>query len=89
MNEERHFLDFLVIERSPEQDFKLEWDTRQILSCENREELAEMCVSLYQQNWAKDQIIANCLVRIGELEGQSVKMDLELNRPWWKKFLKR
>ena len=74
------FLDFLVIEKNPEQEFMLEWDTRQLLKCEDREELASICANLYQQNWAKDQIIKNCLGRIGELEGQAIKN----KRPWWK-----
>ncbi len=89
MNKEQPFLDFLVIERSPEQEFMIEWDTRQILSCEDRQELASMCANLYQQNWAKDQIIKNCLGRIGELEGQAIKIELDNERPWWKKLLKR
>tara|TARA_Y100001963_G_C6638166_1_gene379611 strand:+ start:566 stop:835 length:270 start_codon:yes stop_codon:yes gene_type:complete len=89
MNKEQPFLDFLVIERSPEQEFLIEWDTRQILSCEDRQELALMCANLYQQNWTKDQIIKNCLGRIGELEGQAIKIELDNERPWWKKLLKR
>ncbi len=85
---EEPFLDFLVIEKNPEQEFRLEWDTRQLLKCEDREELASICVNLYQQNWAKDQIIKNCLGRIGELEGQSIKMELASESPWWRKILK-
>ena len=83
------FLDFLIIEKSPEQEFMLEWDTRQLLKCEDREELAAICVNLYQQNWAKDQIIKNCLGRIGDLEGHSIKMQLDKERPWWRRILKR
>ena len=83
------FLDFLIIEKSPEQEFMLEWDTRQLLKCEDREELASICVNLYQQNWAKDQIIKNCLGRIGDLEGHSIKMQLDKERPWWRRILKR
>ena len=82
------FLDFLIIEKSPEQEFMLEWDTRQLLKCEDREELASICVNLYQQNWAKDQIIKNCLGRIGDLEGHSIKMQLDKERPWWRRILK-
>ncbi len=86
---EEPFLDFLMIEKSPEQEFMLEWDTRQLLKCEDREELASICVNLYQQNWAKDQIIKNCLGRIGDLEGHSIKMQLDKERPWWRRILKR
>jgi hypothetical protein len=87
--EESDCLNFLSITQSPEQELRLEWDVRQILKCEDRKELAEMCVGLYRQNWAKDQIIKNCLGRIGDLEGHSIKMQLNNERPWWRKLLKR
>ena len=83
------FLDFLIIEKSPEQEFMLEWDTRQLLKCEDREELAAICVNLYQQNWAKDQIIKNCLGRIGELEAQLVISQMDREQSCFMKLLRK
>ena len=82
-----HPIDWLVIEATPEQDFKLEREAREILSSEDHERVAEFCASLHRQSWAKDQIIKNCIGKIGDLEGQIIKE--EMSRPSLRRFVRK
>jgi len=80
-------LDWLCIEATPEEDFKIEREAREILGSDDHKKVAEFCANLHRQNWAKDQIIKNCIGKIGDLEGLIIKEDL--NRPSLRRFVRK
>jgi len=79
-------IDWLVCRQTPEEELRLEVETREILNNENSEEIAWLCANLYKQNYMKDQIIKNCLGRIGELEAINVKRELDKERFWFMRW---
>ena len=72
-----------------EQELKLELQERAILLSDDHQETANLCASLWRQNWYKDEVLKNCLGRIGELEGQLVHLQLENSSSCWKRLLKK
>ena len=82
-------VDWLIVEPSLEQELKLELEERAILISDDHKETAMLCASLWRQNWYKDEILKNCLGRIGELEGKLVQMELESSNSCWKRLLKK
>ena len=72
-----------------EQELKLEVEERAILVSDDHKETAELCASLWRQNWYKDQVLKNCLGRIGELEGKIVQMELRNSSSCWQRLLKK
>ena len=72
-----------------EQELKLEVEERAILVSDDHKETAELCASLWRQNWYKDEVLKNCLGRIGELEGKIVQMELRNSSSCWKRLLKK
>ena len=82
-------VDWLIVQPSMEQELKLEVEERAILVSDDHKETAELCASLWRQNWYKDEVLKNCLGRIGELEGQLVHLELENSSSCWKRLLKK
>ena len=72
-----------------EQELKLEVEERAILVSDDHKETAELCASLWRQNWYKDEVLKNCLGRIGELEGKIVQMEFRNSSSCWKRLLKK
>ena len=82
-------VDWLIVQPSMEQELKLELQERAILLSDDHQETANLCASLWRQNWYKDEVLKNCLGRIGELEGQLVYLQLENSSSCWKRLLKK
>jgi len=82
-------VDWLLVTPSLEQELKLELEERAILVSENHKETATLCASLWRQNWYKDEILKNCLGRIGELEGELVHLQLENSSPCWRRLFRK
>ena len=82
-------VDWLIVQPSMEQELKLEVEERAILVSDDHKETAELCASLWRQNWYKDEVLKNCLGRIGELEGKIVQMELRNSSSCWKRLLKK
>ena len=74
------FLDWLVIDSTPEKDFLLEVYSRQILNNKNHKEVAEMCVSFLHQNTVKDQIMFKAIEKIADLEEKVTDLELKKER---------
>jgi hypothetical protein len=72
-----------------EQELKLELQERAILLSDDHQETANLCASLWRQNWYKDEVLKNCLGRIGELEGQLFIWSCENSSSCWKRLLKK
>ena len=82
-------VDWLIVKPSLEQELKLELEERAILLSDDHQETANLCASLWRQNWYKDEVLKNCLGKIGELEGKIVQMELEDSSPCWQRLLKK
>ena len=82
-------VDWLIVQPSMEQELKLEVEERAILVSDNHKETAELCASLWRQNWYKDEVLKNCLGRIGELEGKLVHMEMQKSNSCWQRLLKK
>ena len=82
-------VDWLIVEPSLEQELKLELEERAILISDDHQETANLCASLWRQNWYKDEILKNCLGKIGELEGKLVHMEMERSNSCWKRLLRK
>ena len=82
-------VDWLIVEPSLEQELKLELEERDILLSDDHQETANLCASLWRQNWYKDEILKNCLGRIGELEGKLVHMEMQKSSSCWQRLLKK
>ena len=82
-------VDWLIVQPSMEQELKLEVEERAILVSDDHKETAELCASLWRQNWYKDEVLKNCLGRIGELEGKIVQMELQNSSSCWQRLLKK
>ena len=73
----------------PEGELSLEVAKRKILNNPNHKEVAKICATLLYENKLKDSLIANCIEQIGELESHLIKIELEKNRPFWKRLFKK
>ena len=82
-------VDWLIVEPSIEQELKLELQERAILLSDDHQETANLCASLWRQNWYKDEVLKNCLGRIGELEGKLVHMEMQKSNSCWQRLLKK
>ena len=72
-----------------EQELKLELQERAILLSEDHTETATLCASLWRQNWYKDEILKNCLGRIGELEGELLHLELKSSSSCWQRLFRK
>ena len=88
-NYENPLLNWLAVEHTTESELRLELETREILNTENLKEVRWFCASLYKENWAKDQVIKNCLGRIGELEAQLVISQMDREQSCFTKLLRK
>lgn len=87
------FTDWLVVDPTLEQELLVEANTREIMQCEDNDELSYMAASLWKSNYYKDQIIKNCIGKIGETEARLIQYEMkeerEQARPWWLNFLRK
>ncbi len=88
-NYENPLLNWLAVEHTTESELRLELETREILNTENLKEVRWFCASLYKENWAKDQVIKNCLGRIGELEAQLVVSQMDREQSCFMKLFRK
>ena len=86
---ENPLLNRLAIKQTTESELRLELETREILNSEDLKQIRWLCASLYKENWAKDQVIKNCLGRIGELEAQLVVMHMEQESSCFMRLLRK
>lgn len=82
--------DWMVIQPSIEQEFKLESEAQAIRADDEHEEIAELCARLSKQNWYQQELIKQATQHIMELEARIACLDLvdevikKESRPWWR-----
>jgi hypothetical protein len=86
---ENPLLNWLAVKHTTESELRLELETREILNSEDLKQIRWLCASLYKENWAKDQVIKNCLGRIGELEAQLVISHMDREQSCFMKLVRK
>jgi len=72
--------DWLSITETYEDQFYLEIQARMILEMKDPEYLQELAINYQRQNWEKDEVIKNCIEKIGDLETEIIKISLKKER---------
>ncbi len=83
---------WMIVEPSLEQEFKLESEANAIKEDDQHEEIAELCARLSKQNWYQQQLIKQAAEHIMHLEAQIACMDLisEIpDAPWWRRLFRK
>tara|TARA_R100001082_G_C4315534_1_gene138779 strand:- start:256 stop:567 length:312 start_codon:yes stop_codon:yes gene_type:complete len=84
--------DWMIVEPSLEQEFKLEYEAIAIKEDDQHKEIAELCARLSKQTWYQQELIKQATARILELEAEIACTQLieeiakEKKRPWWRFF---
>ena len=87
--------EWMVVNPSLEQEFKLESEATAIREDDEHKEIAELCARLSKQNWYQQQLIKQATEHIMELEAQLACTELleeimeEGKKPWWQKLFKK
>jgi hypothetical protein len=62
--------DWMVIHQSLEEELEVERSIREVYSCENEEELKQLCAGLVRQSWHQSKLLSQAVTRIGELDAK-------------------
>jgi hypothetical protein len=81
--------DWLSITETYEDQFYLEIQARMILEMKDPEYLQELAINYQRQNWEKDEVIKNCIEKIGDLETEIIKISLKKEREEKKPRIKK
>ena len=69
--------DWLTITETLEDQLYLEIQARMILEMTDPEYLQDLAINYQRQNWQKDEVIKNCIAKIGDLETELIKISLK------------
>ena len=61
-------MDWMVIEKSLEEELHLEATVREIRACEDLEKMRGLCVALTRQAWHQTKLLKQAVYRVMELE---------------------
>tara|TARA_R100000781_G_scaffold93440_1_gene58041 strand:+ start:311 stop:592 length:282 start_codon:yes stop_codon:yes gene_type:complete len=67
--------DWMVVQPPLEIELQLEKEARAIIQDDDHEQIAQLCATLSKQNWYQQQLIKQCVGKIGELEAQLVCLE--------------
>ena len=69
--------DWLTITETLEDQLYLEIQARMLAEITDFDYLLDVAVNYQRQNWQKDEIIKNCIAKIGDLETALIKVSLK------------
>jgi len=69
--------DWLTITETLEDQLYLEIQARMLAEITDFDYLLDVAVNYQRQNWQKDEIIKNCIAKIGDLETELIKISLK------------
>ena len=80
--------DWMVVQPPLEIELQLEKEARAIIQDDDHEQIAQLCATLSKQNWYQQQLIKQCVGKIGELEAELVCLEVrkEKKEMWWHKI---
>ena len=81
--------DWLTITETLEDQLYLEIQARMLAEITDFDYLLDVAVNYQRQNWQKDEIIKNCIAKIGDLETELIKVSLKKEREEDKSKIKK
>ena len=72
--------DWLTITETLESELYLNVQARMIFEIKDMDYLQEVAINYQRQNWEKDEVIKNCIEKIGDLESELIKISLVQER---------
>jgi len=72
--------DWLTITETLESELYLNVQARMIFEIKDMDYLQEVAINYQRQNWEKDEVIKNCIEKIGDLESELIKISLAQER---------
>ena len=72
--------DWLTITETLESELYLNVQARMIFEIKDMDYLQEIAINYQRQNWEKDEVIKNCIEKIGDLESELIKISLAQER---------
>ncbi len=81
--------DWLTITETIEDQLYLEIQARMILEMKDPEYLQDLAINFQRQNWEKDEVIKNCIAKIGDLETELIKVSLKKEKEQEKTKIKK
>ena len=72
--------DWLTITETLESELYLNVQARMIFEIKDMDYLQEIAINYQRQNWEKDEVIKNCIEKIGDLESELIKISLAQQR---------
>ena len=81
--------DWLTITETLEDQLYLEIQARMLAEITDFEYLLDVAVNYQRQNWQKDEIIKNCIAKIGDLETEIIKISLKKEKEEDKSKIKK
>ena len=81
--------DWLTITETLEDQLYLEIQARMLAEITDFDYLLDIAVNYQRQNWQKDEIIKNCIAKIGDLETELIKLSLKKEKQEDKSKIKK
>ena len=72
--------DLVTITETLESELYLNVQARMIFEIKDMDYLQEVAINYQRQNWEKDEVIKNCIEKIGDLESELIKISLAQER---------
>ena len=69
--------DWMIVEKSLEEELELERTIREIKSCDNQEALMGLCIAMAQQSWHQTKLLKQAVGHIASLD---VSLGADLDR---------
>ena len=63
-------MDWMIIEKSLEEELQLERTVREIKSCDDKELLTQLCVAMAQQSWHQSKLLKQAVGHIASLDAE-------------------
>ena len=61
-------MDWMIVEKSLEEELQLERTVREIKSCDDKELLTQLCVAMAQQSWHQSKLLKQAVGHIASLD---------------------
>ena len=68
--------DWMVVNKSLEEELELECNVREVQSCSDEDALRTLCVSLVKTNWHQAKLLQQAVGHIAELDACEAAMEL-------------
>ena len=68
-------MDWMIVNKSLEEELELERNVREVQSCGDSDALRALCVSLVRTNWHQGKLLSQAVAHIGEIDALMICPD--------------